>query len=83
MMRFIIYFLLIVSVINGQKLKGIVYENTGGEKIPLPGVNIYWKGTSLGTTTNKDGNFEILKTAAESAKLVAAPEAVKRMIRVQ
>lgn len=77
MRSILIFFLLFASLLNAQKLKGIVYENTNEGKTPLPGVNIFWGGTTIGTTTDIDGNFEILKTSADSADLMVAYVAYK------
>ena len=53
--------LLILSFIslgmNAQVIKGKVIDGTTKE--PLPGVNILVKGTSQGTATDLDGNYEI------------------------
>jgi hypothetical protein len=42
------------------EITGVVYE-TGedGSAIPLLGANIYWAGTSIGTTSNREGEFSI------------------------
>ncbi|MFZ1290299.1 MAG: TonB-dependent receptor [Melioribacteraceae bacterium] len=70
-MKFIlVIFLFCVSTIFPQKLKGIVYENIDGKVSPLPGVNIFWENTSIGTTTNSNGEFEIIKTSADSTNLI-------------
>lgn len=41
---------------QGVNVKGVVYDETG---IPAMGVNILKKGTTEGTITDLDGNFEI------------------------
>ncbi len=46
-------------------VKGVVSDDTG---MPLPGANVYVKGTNKGTTTNFDGMFEI--TALKGQTLV-------------
>ncbi|MBK7105633.1 MAG: TonB-dependent receptor [Ignavibacteriae bacterium] len=66
----LIIFLFCVSAIFPQKLKGIVYENIDAKISPLPGVNVFWQNTTIGTTTNSEGNFEIIKTSAVSANLI-------------
>jgi hypothetical protein len=38
----------------GKIIKGTVKDE---DKVPLPGVNVYLKGTSVGTVTDADGNF--------------------------
>jgi len=42
------------------KITGVVYE-TGEDNslVPLLGANIYWAGTTSGTTSNQEGEFEI------------------------
>lgn len=42
-----------------QQIEGTVYEPNENEPTPLPGVNIYWKGTQSGTVSDKNGNFSI------------------------
>lgn len=42
-----------------QHIEGTVYEPHENEPKPLPGVNIYWKGTQSGTVSDKNGNFSI------------------------
>jgi len=43
-----------------QNLAGEVYEvHEDKHKDPIPGANIYWKNTTIGTTSDVDGKFEI------------------------
>lgn len=43
-----------------EKVTGTIYEsNKTKDAIPLPGVNIHWQGTKVGTSTDIDGNFSI------------------------
>lgn len=62
-MKNIIIFILILfpAILYSQNLNGIVFGNEKEEKVPLPGVNIYWEGTNSGTATGNNGNFEIKK----------------------
>ncbi|NWF89194.1 MAG: TonB-dependent receptor [Ignavibacteriaceae bacterium] len=47
-------------ILAQQKLKGTVAEKSNfAVSSPLSGVNIIWKGTNTGTTSNTDGKFEI------------------------
>ncbi|HZJ18733.1 MAG TPA: TonB-dependent receptor plug domain-containing protein [Pricia sp.] len=48
-------FLSVGSVIYAQTVKGVVSDASG----PIPGANVIIKGTSTGTATDFDGNFEI------------------------
>lgn len=40
---------------------GMIYESTNGELSPLIGANIYFVGTSIGTSTGTDGYFTIMR----------------------
>lgn len=44
-------------LLQQQKVRGKVIDATTGE--PLPGVNVIVEGTTIGTTTNVDGLYEI------------------------
>lgn len=44
------------SVQKEKKISGIVTDNTG---VGLPGVSVFVKGSSIGTTTNIDGEYQI------------------------
>ncbi|WP_241739470.1 vWA domain-containing protein [Aestuariibaculum marinum] len=50
------FVILLAQTVIGQKITGTVYDDT---KTPLPGANVYVKGTSKGTTTDFDGKYEI------------------------
>lgn len=56
------------SVINKKNItvKGIVTEDT----MPLPGVSILLEGTTIGTSTDFDGNFEFPKKLKKGDVLV-------------
>lgn len=68
----LIFFLFCVTINYSQKLEGIVYENVDGKTITLPGVNIFWAGTTIGTSTDADGKFELHKMVGDSTALVVA-----------
>jgi outer membrane receptor for ferrienterochelin and colicin len=42
-----------------EELKGIVLEASSSKEMPLPGANVYWLGSSIGTITNEDGTFSL------------------------
>ena len=52
------FFLAITNLFaqEGLTLTGIITDETG---IPLPGANVMIKGTTNGTVTNFDGEFEV------------------------
>ncbi len=48
---------------HAQKIMGLVVEkNAKGVEQPLAGANVYWLGTSIGTTTRDNGVFMIDRT---------------------
>ncbi|MBT8297074.1 MAG: carboxypeptidase-like regulatory domain-containing protein, partial [Maribacter sp.] len=58
--------LLFVQGAVAQTISGTVTDNTG---VPLPSVNVIEKGTTNGTSSDFDGNFE-LNVSSSSATLV-------------
>ncbi|WP_101261584.1 SusC/RagA family TonB-linked outer membrane protein [Labilibaculum filiforme] len=55
------------SVLEEKKVNGVVTDNTG---VGLPGVSVFIKGTSIGTTTDIDGKYNIQLPDASEAILV-------------
>ncbi|MCK3686043.1 TonB-dependent receptor [Maribellus sp. YY47] len=57
------YLLFILMILPGlsfsDEIKGKVYAKEGSDTQPLPGVNIYWEGSTKGTTSAADGSFSI------------------------
>ena len=69
----IIPWLLFGSVVCSQTLTGLVHEkDTHGDKVVLPGVNIFWLGTTKGTFTDEHGKFSIQRSGGSSSKLVVS-----------
>lgn len=59
-----------LSVIS-QNVSGSIYEiNEKKEKNPVTGVNIFWLGTSIGTTSNTEGKFQLSAGGITNKKLV-------------
>ncbi|MDD3685479.1 MAG: carboxypeptidase-like regulatory domain-containing protein, partial [Bacteroidales bacterium] len=58
----IIVVMLVGIAVNAQ-VTGTVYEQPDGNKKPVFGVNIWWQDTNIGTTSDKDGKFTIIKPA--------------------
>lgn len=75
-MKSFIYALFILLVIDcgtAQVLTGTIYEKDEHDhKIPLAGTNIYWQGTQIGTTSNNDGYFELIKVDSTKSFLVVS-----------
>ena len=56
----ILNLLLISNVLFAQEnFKGQIFSKSKENLIPLPGVNIYWLNTSIGTISNEEGKFSI------------------------
>ena len=57
---FIILFFTPALFFAQDKIKGMVMEpSPQGKHLPLPGANVIWEGTSVGTITDIDGNFTL------------------------
>lgn len=72
-----IYFLTTIAAsiflanVSAQTLKGNVFGTDElNSKNPLPGVNVYWAGTTTGTVSDASGKFEISAKGISSRKLV-------------
>lgn len=61
-------FLLLPFFLFAQKLTGRVFDASTNE--PLSGVNVYYSGTSIGTITDFEGNFEIKNYDNDQSALV-------------
>jgi len=54
-----------------QAITGTVYEITNEKKKnPLPGTNVFWFGTTKGTSTDKNGHFILSKKGITNYKLI-------------
>ncbi|NVN94212.1 MAG: TonB-dependent receptor [Bacteroidetes bacterium] len=72
-LKFIIITILLIHAIAtfAQNISGVVYEiNDKKEKNPLIGINVYWMGTNIGTTTNSEGKFQLSKSGITDYHLV-------------
>ena len=57
---FIILFFIPTLFFAQDEIKGMVMEpSPQGKHLPLPGANVIWDGTSVGTITDIDGNFTL------------------------
>jgi outer membrane cobalamin receptor len=60
--KFFLSIMLIVSCgkIWSQQLQGTVFEYNNSKQLePLPGVNVYWLGTTIGVATDENGKFSL------------------------
>jgi len=56
-----------------QKIQGYIYElDEHQHKLPLPGANVFWSGTSSGTATDPDGYFELNRPGEKNPVLVVS-----------
>jgi len=59
------------SLVAQESVTGRVFGKTAaGQREPLPGVNVYWEGTQLGTATNAEGSFNLKSGTNGTSKLV-------------
>ncbi len=73
-MKSILYIVVIfpIFLFSQEKLNGLVKEiNEEGGKEPLPGVNVYWLNTAVGTITDINGEFTIDYTAAYTKLVIS------------
>ena len=70
--KILLFLLICWPVIHAQHLNGTVYElNKNQKKVPLPGVNILWEGTTTGTASDDQGNFRLPRTKDNSRLVVS------------
>ena len=57
---FILFFFFPALIFSQQEIKGKIMKMTSnGNELPLMGANVLWEGTSVGSVSNKNGNFRI------------------------
>lgn len=67
----ILILLSFTSYSQQDNIIGKVFElDEKGEKVPLPFVNIYWSGSTIGTVTDENGGFTIYPHLTKSNMLV-------------
>jgi outer membrane receptor protein involved in Fe transport len=61
--KLVFIFLTLFMGVNGFAQKGIIQgvltEELNNQQVPLPFANVYFEGTTIGTTSDFDGNFSI------------------------
>ncbi len=63
----------IATASQAQTISGIVFEkDPQGAKSGLPGVNIFWSGTSKGTFSDEAGKFKISRPGGQNSRLVVS-----------
>ncbi|MCX7983940.1 MAG: TonB-dependent receptor [Bacteroidetes bacterium] len=61
----------IIPLYSQTLLQGVVVREENGDEIPLIGALVRWKGTSIGTTTNEEGQFSIPRTRETNQLIVS------------
>jgi outer membrane receptor for ferrienterochelin and colicins len=74
MIKYILLLSMMIMLLTAQKaisqtVYGFVYETVDNDTVPLPGVNIFWEGTTKGTVSDEKGAFS-LKTAKGAHHLI-------------
>lgn len=72
---FLILFLIFLNNLNSQSkqtysISGVVLDDDTGE--PIPTVNVFLDGTTLGTSTDKNGEYKINYIPTGSYKIIAS-----------
>ncbi|MFC2104981.1 TonB-dependent receptor domain-containing protein, partial [Bacteroidota bacterium] len=52
-------------------LKGKVIEQNQKSEVPVIGANVYWKNTTVGTTTDVNGNFKLTRLKSNNQLVVS------------
>ena len=63
---FLIGLIIGITNLNAQSIRGKVMERVKDEVRVLTGVNVYWSGTSEGTTTDSNGEFKLDKISGNN-----------------
>jgi len=54
-----------------QTITGFVFEvNENKQKVPVPGVNVYWLGTTTAIVSDAEGKFNISKEKVKDLRLI-------------
>lgn len=52
--------------ISAKNISGYVFEKSNARNVVLPGVNVFYSGTGIGTVTNEDGFFDLEAVAGRT-----------------
>lgn len=70
-----LYLLLFISIstfLRAQTLTGKVYEvNEKNDTVALPGANLFWLGTTIGTSCDKKGSFSLKKSKTSNVLVIS------------
>ena len=71
MQRLLFTFIFLVctlSLLAADKVRGYVYDE---DRQPVIGANVYWENTTIGTTSNLEGYFEIARESRGSSLVIS------------
>ena len=63
--------------------RGVTLEVIDGDTVPLPFVQVWFEGTTNGTTSDANGNFEISNTASMQTVSFSMVGYRKKLVRVK
>ena len=76
MKKIIIIAIVLVASLNtkaqNQIIGKVVEIVKDGSVVPIPGANVHWEGTTIGSATNGDGNFSIVEPTVFPATIVVS-----------
>jgi len=83
----LLMFLIATSAMAQSNVTGVTQRITSGritaeDKSPLPGVNVVIKGTSNGTVTDAEGNYQIIATSANDVVIFSFVGFASKEVRV-
>ncbi len=67
----ILFFLSYNLIAQQAYIKGKVFEQSKEQNFPIIGANVYWNNTSIGTTTDVNGNFKISRLKTNNILVVS------------
>ncbi len=71
-MKYLMIALLALAPVFGYaQISGTVSTFQNEKSSPLPGANVFWEGTTIGTTTDKDGKYALEKVAETNTLVVS------------
>ncbi len=66
-----ILMLAILPVLGYAQISGTVTTYENDKSAPLPGANVFWEGTTVGTITDKDGKYSLEKVPETNTLVVS------------
>ena len=72
MKKIIIIAIVFIASFNTKAQNQIIGKVVDGSELPIPGANVHWEGTTIGSATNGDGNFSIVEPTVFPATIVVS-----------